>query len=327
LPNAATKTIEIHEHKVKDDAGNSFNRSNYVVQNWPVLEGGTSNKEEEDEQDAEESGAVATEIVVGKRYDNSGYSTSEIGMLSMDGKFSIYDLKSKTTSQRDLFVTHKLFSLATLNVSNRVEEVHNTNTNTAHQHLHSHYQHSSFKSSQHPRSTNSLLSPSGSHHSSKLSLVTPDYPNSISNRRKSHHNNASNDTDNDDGYDEEEDAYSEANDEDYTDDDDDNLINEEEDDSDYESVPWSEKSETEEAPDCDLFVACAWNGVTYLIDWSKRTDDDDESSSQSSSASESDDELQPLKSKIKYQLVKFAFEGRVCAFTAGKNNFFFFFFV
>lgn len=70
--------------------------------------------------------------------------------------------------------------------------------------------------------------------------------------------------------------------------------------SDYESVPWSEGSEFEdEEPGCDLFVACAWNGVTYLIDWSKKLDND------------TNEDL------IKYQLVKFAFEGRVCAFTAG----------
>jgi hypothetical protein len=74
----------------------------------------------------------------------------------------------------------------------------------------------------------------------------------------------------------------------------------EDDDSDYESVPWSEGSEIEdEEPGCDLFVACAWNGVTYLIDWSKKLDSD------------TNEDI------IKYQLVKFAFEGRVCAFTAG----------
>lgn len=74
----------------------------------------------------------------------------------------------------------------------------------------------------------------------------------------------------------------------------------EDDDSDYESVPWSEGSEIEdEEPGCDLFVACAWNGVTYLIDWSKKLDSDTN------------------ENIIKYQLVKFAFEGRVCAFTAG----------
>lgn len=78
----------------------------------------------------------------------------------------------------------------------------------------------------------------------------------------------------------------------------------EEDDSDYESVPWSEGSEDDDEPGCDLFVACAWNGVTYLIDWSKKLDTEDTSDEDNAS-------------KIKYQLVKFAFEGRVCAFTAG----------
>jgi hypothetical protein len=93
----------------------------------------------------------------------------------------------------------------------------------------------------------------------------------------------------------------------------DNVSTHDEDDSDYESVPWSEGSEAEDEPGCDLFVACAWNGVTYLIDWSKRLDDDADSV-----VSDLSDDDKPFQtSKIKYQLVKFAFEGRVCAFTAG----------
>ena len=82
-----------------------------------------------------------------------------------------------------------------------------------------------------------------------------------------------------------------------------------EDDSDYESVPWSEGSENENEPGCDLFVACAWNGVTYLIDWNKRYDDE-----QDSIDSEQEEQVNEKQPKIKYQLVKFAFEGRVCAF-------------
>jgi hypothetical protein len=53
----------------------------------------------------------------------------------------------------------------------------------------------------------------------------------------------------------------------------------------------------------DLFVACAWNGVTYMIDWSQRN-------STSLDCNQN--------AATKFQLVKFAFEGRVCAFTAGE---------
>ena len=71
----------------------------------------------------------------------------------------------------------------------------------------------------------------------------------------------------------------------------------------FKEGEWSEaddEDDNEEAlPGAELFVACAWNGVTYLIDWSQRTEDE------------------KGQSKVKYQLVKFAFEGRVCAFTAG----------
>lgn len=54
----------------------------------------------------------------------------------------------------------------------------------------------------------------------------------------------------------------------------------------------------------DLFVACAWNGVTYMIDWSQRSSTPSDSNQQAAT---------------KFQLVKFAFEGRVCAFTAGES--------
>lgn len=67
---------------------------------------------------------------------------------------------------------------------------------------------------------------------------------------------------------------------------------------DEENVSWADTDEADQEgpPTAELFVACAWNGVTYLIDWSQRID----------------------HSQIKFQLVQFAFEGRVCAFTAGK---------
>lgn len=59
---------------------------------------------------------------------------------------------------------------------------------------------------------------------------------------------------------------------------------------------WSDNENEGNLSEKELFVACAWNGVTYLIDWSQRT---------------------PQDNGYKFQLVKFAFERRVCAFTAG----------
>ncbi|KAF1802959.1 hypothetical protein FB192DRAFT_1279549 [Mucor lusitanicus] len=252
-----------------DDSGSSssthFQRSNYVVKNWPVLDGGGNNNDDVIDDEIE-SGAVATEIVIGKRHVlQDSFSSSEVGMLSMDGKykvildckFSIYDLKTKTTSQRDLFVTHKLFSLATLDVS----------------------------------AASSRPSNNRSRSSSKLSLNGLVNNSSKKQPLRHQHGAESSNEEEDENGDEDEDSSSVSDALSTTDD---------EDDSDYESVPWSEGSEMEdEEPGCDLFVACAWNGVTYLIDWSKKLDSD------------------TSQDTIKYQLVKFAFEGRVCAFTAG----------
>jgi hypothetical protein len=75
--------------------------------------------------------------------------------------------------------------------------------------------------------------------------------------------------------------------------------------SEYNGLEDSWISEQKVEVESDLFVACAWNGVTYMIDWSQRG---------FSSADK------PQGAATKFQLVKFAFEGRVCAFTAGKSN-------
>jgi hypothetical protein len=170
------------------------------------------------------------------------------------GKFSIYDLKNKTLSHRDLFVTHKLFSLATLDITK----------SPARSNIDHVQQNDATKSGIHTTSSNT----SQLRHSSGVEEQSEE---------------DSEDVEEDDEDDEDDEDYEEedSEDKDYHND------------SDYES--WDEASESEEVPGCDLFVACAWNGVTYLIEWSRRIED----------------------SKIKYQLVKFAFEGRVCAFTAG----------
>lgn len=68
-----------------DDSGTHFERSNYVVKNWPVLDGGGNNNDDMIDDEIE-SGAVATEIVIGKRHLlGDSFSSSEVGMLSMDG--------------------------------------------------------------------------------------------------------------------------------------------------------------------------------------------------------------------------------------------------
>lgn len=238
------------------------------------------------------------------------------------GKFSIYDLKTKTTSQRDLFVTHKLFSLATLDVSAASSRPSNSSTaagsfapHQAHsQHRYNHGTHTPVSSTSHLRFASTTTPRNGSLHegsrsSSKLSL------NGLvsSKKQQSRHQHGtenSNDEEDENG-DEDEDVINKTSiiassssgsedDSDSSDTSDALSTTDDEDDSDYESVPWSEGSEMEdEEPGCDLFVACAWNGVTYLIDWSKKLDSDTN------------------QDTIKYQLVKFAFEGRVCAFTAG----------
>ncbi|KAI9267802.1 hypothetical protein BY458DRAFT_533857 [Sporodiniella umbellata] len=207
--------------EITDEADNTFSRTNYVLRNWTENNGQT-----------DESGAVATEIVIGKRHVSGNVSTNEIGMLSMDGKFSIYDLQKKTLSHRDLFVTHKLFSLATLDISKSPVR------------------------------------------SSEVNMMKPSDAIPISNSQLNQSSGIEGDSEETESSSSSEDT-SEASD------------------SEFES--WDEASEEDETPGCDLFVACAWNGVTYLIDWSRRIED----------------------GKIKYQLVKFAFEGRVCAFTAG----------
>ncbi|KAL9537855.1 hypothetical protein MBANPS3_011405 [Mucor bainieri] len=313
-----------------DASGTHFQRSNYVVKNWPVLDGGGNNNDDVIDDEIE-SGAVATEIVIGKRHLlQDSFSSSEVGMLSMDGKFSIYDLKTKTTSQRDLFVTHKLFSLATLDVSAASSRLSNTSTATdsfaphhAHsQHRYNHGAHTPVSSTSHLRFASTTTPRNGSLHegsrsSSKLSLSG--LVNSKRQQSRHQHDAEQSNDEEDENGDEDDDvinktsiiasssgsnsssnSISNSNSESSDTSDALSTTTDDEDDSDYESVPWSEGSEMEdEEPGCDLFVACAWNGVTYLIDWSKKLDSD------------------TSQDTIKYQLVKFAFEGRVCAFTAG----------
>ncbi|KAF7732075.1 integrin alpha FG-GAP repeat-containing protein 2 [Apophysomyces ossiformis] len=303
---------------IKDPAGNEIRRSNYVVQNWPIMNG-------DDIIGDEESGAVATEIVVGKRHQVTSDPSrkcvgTEVGMLSMDGKFTVYDLRTKTSSQSDLFVTHKLFSLATLDIS------------TAHTHctqLNMRPDRSSLSSnSPQPR----LPAPFVRTDSASSNALSPGFSRlSISNSGMTEKNETKNTSQNDAA------AglvtptsvtshiFSLQNNEDSgtSSDDDINVHHHPGRHSlDSSSISgsegsWSEGSEAEDLPDNELFVACAWNGVTYLIDWSKRVEEKEKEKEGEGEEEVLQEDSSLGKSKIKFQLVKFAFEGRVCAFTAG----------
>ncbi|KAI9273425.1 hypothetical protein EDC94DRAFT_690370 [Helicostylum pulchrum] len=326
LLNKGTEEESVNIEIFKDESTKSnesdvnFKRSNYVVKNWPVMDTGGGNNNDDVIDDEIESGAVATEIVIGKRHLlGDSFSSSEVGMLSMDGKFSIYDLLTNTTSQRDLFVTHKLFSLATLDVSSPSTaaavsaDVEKSGLGNARARYGTGGTQTPMSGTSNlryeatPRLDTPPLLNEGSRNSSKISL------NALVNSYgpKDSQNNSDNE---DDVINKrttastESDTYSDG-----------NGGEDGEDESDYESVPWSEGSESENEPGCDLFVACAWNGVTYLIDWSKRIgdDEDDDQWATDSDTSDTEKPAHDDTSKIKYQLVKFAFEGRVCAFTAG----------
>ncbi|KAI7867637.1 hypothetical protein BDF14DRAFT_1874845 [Spinellus fusiger] len=292
--------------KIQDVGGNEIRRSNYVIRNWPMVDG-------DDMVGDEEGDTVATEIVVGRRHNSTdareeGLGT-ELGMLGMDGKLTIYDLRTKTSSHCDLQVTHKLFSLATLDVS----------AVTPHERA---YQHRQPLSSSHtcPNSpssqsgkggeqstthspvisTSSRLSSLASHWHEKIGReenALALFPQTLSDTSSAIEPEAFGSADTSEDF--QSDSTMEAP---LRRDSRESVSLYDTDDS------WSEGVEGEDFPDSELFVACAWNGVTYFIDWSKRIEDatDDSSTLQSYP-----------RSKIKFQLVKFAFEGRVCAFTAG----------
>ncbi|KAI8390235.1 hypothetical protein BD560DRAFT_380342 [Blakeslea trispora] len=317
LPEQEHHAIQIVKDPSAEDS--PLNRSNYIVRNW--LAHDTNCNDDLMDGDDIESGAVATEIVMGKRHvSGESCATSEVGMLSMDGKFSIYDLKTMTISQRDLYVTHKLFSLATLNVShasanqptkpsaptlqiNQQKQFRYTqNTNgsggTGTHTPMSNTSHLRFSSTPRKGSLNSRSS-------SKASFV-----GYIRNQVKAHYDSNKNSDDEQDK-DALEHTGSDSDTSDTSEIEESSEGTEELDKESDSEYGWSEgESDTEDEPGCDLFVACAWNGVTYLIDWSKRIGEDEEDS-------DTDEERAVDQNNIKYQLVKFAFEGRVCAFTAG----------
>ncbi|KAI8142924.1 hypothetical protein BJV82DRAFT_612760 [Fennellomyces sp. T-0311] len=333
--------------KIHDVAGDEIKRSSYIVQNWPDIDG-------DDIMGEEESGAVATEIVVGKwlhdivhamgnpeeEEDNDDDDEgNQIGMLSMDGKFTIYDLRTKEVYPHDLFVTHKLFSLATLDISSSSNIDNPAPPSLRHC---STFQSSasspqlrfpspsipgeSYSSNNGSKAEN--MSNAGSpafSASSRLSRIPTNEKGSNSNVSKEHdlaRTSSSASATALSSTDEQQPINTAASDMHDVE----SAIAKAVADtvsvstatdspsrrgsrastntsSCYKEEEWNEADDEDEdeepAPGAELFVACAWNGVTYLIDWSQRTEDE------------------KGQSKVKFQLVKFAFEGRVCAFTAG----------
>lgn len=326
----AENVIISDEGKIHDTQGNEISRANYVVQNWPEIDG-------DDIIGEEESRAVATEIVIGKKLPALMDSTLDIddeddgphvGMLSMDGKFTIYNLRTRQSFQRDLFVTHKLFSLATLDISSAFYAQSRAASPLPQSQAipQSPNESPKLRFPVAPAESNSSNNgnPSGAgspsfSSSSRLSRVTTN----ASGQSRTQHSPLQQDISVDENAESTPtptrdhlrqtglldvtdplaksllEAGTELTEDDITE-----QISRADsiassfDSKDEENVSWADTDEADQEgpPTAELFVACAWNGVTYLIDWSQRID----------------------HSQIKFQLVQFAFEGRVCAFTAGK---------
>lgn len=243
------------------------------------------------------------------------------------GKFSIYDLSTREISERNLFITHKLFSLATLDISkssllspspptaqSSIRQLSAFQTPSSSPQLRfpsppvaPEQQYPSTGPTPHSNTGSPAYSPT-----SKISRVPTD-----TSEYEHHHHPTSKASpqqqqqqqqfDEDVGHQQHSETLGV-----------DNLslssANQSNTDpnssrrSSYTTSGWSDEDieydEQEKETQAELFVACAWNGVTYLIDWSQRVEE------------------QGGDSKVKFQLVKFAFEGRVCAFTAGKYYFY-----
>ncbi|CAG8476067.1 6253_t:CDS:10 [Funneliformis mosseae] len=62
----------------------------------------------------ESSDEVSTEIVRGTRFKN-GERLDVVAIITMDGKFTLYDLQNSSMSHHEISVTHKLFGMAAMN--------------------------------------------------------------------------------------------------------------------------------------------------------------------------------------------------------------------
>lgn len=74
-------TTEDNNNSNNDKIGlGGIERTNYIIQNWPIMD-------DDDIIGEDKNGAVATEIVIGKRHSvlDQRKGGNEVGMLSMDG--------------------------------------------------------------------------------------------------------------------------------------------------------------------------------------------------------------------------------------------------
>ncbi|OZJ02500.1 hypothetical protein BZG36_04845 [Bifiguratus adelaidae] len=205
-----------------------------------------------------------------------------LGLLSMDGRFTLYDLLTKRSVEHELAVTHKLFALTSLNLAEPKFE----------QRLGGSWLRSSISSSYAPslgshrsggdhRSRNPSTAGSGTVSGMRtpdaLAARPPPLPITLEGIVRAADDACERSPSVDDGDDiEDRDPFDDYYAEDYN-------ANE-------------------------MFVACAWNGVTYFIDWNRLFENDSDGA---------EDKASKMLSSSDLQFVKFAFEGRVCTFAAG----------
>ncbi|ORX50884.1 hypothetical protein DM01DRAFT_1337483 [Hesseltinella vesiculosa] len=348
-PSKGDKKIQVDPVEDDDKRPRLLKRRSYSVQDF----------EAENILGQDKHGAVATEIVIGKLHEDGPESGRHVGMLSLDGNFTIYDLKTKEIASQDLLVTHKLFSLGNLDVKHGAQlpsrrSYSRTPSQATSPAIGRHFPHFSTPAAHSPASsskahatlaattTNATATqqPNGNNGGSALSSRSP----SISSLKRTKVSSTSSPAITDDDHaslrfpsQQPQPIPTSGNR--------DRLASVVHRDSRASSISgvsttgWSDIDEPDEAIanlDRDLFVACAWNGVTYLIDWSQSVGSSSHPSSAAASPPYDDvdfahrraqpdtpihqdalaDRSSPT-SNIKFQVIKFAFEGRVCAFTAG----------
>ncbi|RUS23384.1 hypothetical protein BC937DRAFT_92504 [Endogone sp. FLAS-F59071] len=250
--------------------------------------------------------AASSEILAGEK------QTDVIGLLSMDGELTLYDLVTHNSAHYELQVTHKLFGLCTLNTASSYY------SRPASPNYHGSSSSNDCSATSIAASPISVTVDSTPFGSRRESLLEKD---EVLGRSESEElgkadiplENEGEENEGDDGDDEQ-----------------------------------SEQDTEEQAS--DMFVVCAWNGTTYLIDWSaaaeemmSRAGEDaggairEETGMEVESVERSDDEWKDEgefvteqkpekeeggnekneKEKRKFHVVKFTFEERVCAFAAG----------
>ncbi|CAJ0900820.1 4242_t:CDS:10 [Entrophospora sp. SA101] len=71
------------------------------------------------QQHKDEFTEISTEIVRGTKIGKDGKKTDVIALITMDGKFGLYDLKSSSMKHIELQVTHKIFGISAINLRRR----------------------------------------------------------------------------------------------------------------------------------------------------------------------------------------------------------------